>query len=268
MAPLTIASEGNTHTFAVGNTVTLVATAQGAASGYQWQRAGADIPGATSSQYEFVMSEDAANDYVVKATVDGVETASDAFSVEAAANVTGEDDASEPSAPVEPLPVFHPWFAGLLTAAAILLAVVLVQAMNLLNGRAGFAEADWSTFAANLKVAAFMALPLTIIGSLAVLVGLWMALVEWRGRFAEKPQPPTGDEITPKGISGEDAAKVIEAVGKLRGAALSMVVGAIVLIASAWIAQSAAGTAADATDPTSSAASTASLSASASEAPR
>jgi hypothetical protein len=254
MAKLTIATEDNAHKFAVGNPVKLVAKAEGTASGYQWQRACVDVPGATSDQYEFVMSEEAAKDYVVKATVDGVAATSDAFSVDVAA------------APVDPLPVWHVWFAVAVAAAGVLLALGLVARMNLLNGMAGFAEKDWSKFAANLKLAAFMALPLTIIGSLAVLVGLGMALVEWRGRFAEKP---TGDKITVTGITGEDAAKVIEAVGKLRGAALSMVVGAIVLIASAWIAQSAAGTAPGSAEPTSStAASTASVGVSASEAPQ
>jgi hypothetical protein len=72
-----------------------------------------------------------------------------------------------------------------------------------------------------------------------------MAVVEWRGRLKN---PDAG--LVKKGLpTGEDVSKIIAAVGALRGAALAMVVGAILMLGTAWVAQSAAGTAGPAATP-------------------
>jgi hypothetical protein len=78
-------------------------------------------------------------------------------------------------------------------------------------------------------LAAALGLPLTIVGAAVVVLGAWMALVEWRGRFKAKPAA----RALPV-----DVPKVIEAIGKLRGAPLVMVVGAALMLGGAWIATS------------------------------
>ena len=141
---------------------------------------------------------------------------------------------AEPATPPEPAPIYYDAFAkdtawriGLLGA---IVGVVFLLAVLLLVAR------GWETLEGRLKVGMTIAVPVAVLGIVIVLAGLWMAVVEWRGRFAEKPAPKTRD-------FGVEPDKIIEAVGKLRGAALAMVVGAILIVASAWIAQAAAGTA-------------------------
>jgi hypothetical protein len=60
-----------------------------------------------------------------------------------------------------------------------------------------------------------------------------MAVVEWRGRF-KKPE-----DLTVEGVN-VDIPALVEALGKLQGAALVMIVGAVLMLAAAWVAQSAA----------------------------
>lgn len=89
---------------------------------------------------------------------------------------------------------------------------------------------EWSGKDGNRLLAASLSLPLTVIGGLTIGAGVWMAIVEWRGRFKSSGTVSTKIEPGP----------VIDALGKLRGAALLLVVGGILMIGSAWIAQSAA----------------------------
>jgi hypothetical protein len=63
-----------------------------------------------------------------------------------------------------------------------------------------------------------------------------MAAVEWRGRFRKAPTQATTRE---RGVD-LDVSKTIAAIGKLRGAALVMVVGAVLMLGSAWVAKESA----------------------------
>jgi hypothetical protein len=106
-------------------------------------------------------------------------------------------------------------------------------------GKAGFSDAEWNAFEPRLKVAVKLAAPSVLIGAVLIAVGLWMAIVEWRGRFAvakrlEAGKP--GERI----MTADEAGKVIEALSKLQGAALVMVIGALLMLSAAWVAQSAA----------------------------
>ena len=90
---------------------------------------------------------------------------------------------------------------------------------------------DWLGEKGENALAVTVAVPLTVVGGALVILGAWMATVEWRGRFAEATQT-RGMEIKP--------GEIIAAIGNLRGAAIVLVVGAILMIGAAWIAQSAA----------------------------
>jgi hypothetical protein len=75
--------------------------------------------------------------------------------------------------------------------------------------------------------------PVTVVGVGVTLFGVWMAMTEWRGRFAEKPETTREREIP-------DASKIIEALGKLRGAALVLVSGIVILLGVAWMTSATA----------------------------
>ena len=102
---------------------------------------------------------------------------------------------------------------------------------------------DWNASGGNLMFAAALTLPVLVLGGLALAVGLFMAAVEWRGRFqAEAKQPPGKSRIVP--ALPDNLDKIIESIGKLQGATLVLVVATLLLLGSIWgVASSAAGTA-------------------------
>jgi hypothetical protein len=91
---------------------------------------------------------------------------------------------------------------------------------------------EWKGDDGNRFLAASLSIPLIVLGALLVLAGAWLAIVEWRGRLKSK------DELTATGLP--DVGPWIEAIGKLRAPALLLVVGAILMLGSAWIASNAA----------------------------
>jgi hypothetical protein len=106
-------------------------------------------------------------------------------------------------------------------------------------GKAGFSDTEWNAFEPRLKVAVKLAAPSVLIGAVLIAVGLWMAIVEWRGRFAVAKRLEAG-KVGERIITADEAGKVIEALSKLQGAALVMVIGALLMLSAAWVAQSAA----------------------------
>ena len=143
-----------------------------------------------------------------------------------------------PRRPRDPAPDRAPYFDGGFAFIALIIVIVLAAVtwagLGAIIGRFAL-TADWDAFGARTKLAAFVSIPALILGSLMVLVGLWMALVEWRGRFVRRVE----EEEFEYGTRDIDVPSVVEAVGKLRGAALAMVVGASLILASAWVASSA-----------------------------
>lgn len=79
--------------------------------------------------------------------------------------------------------------------------------------------------------------PLLTIGWLVIATGIWMVVVEWRAGFLadpkKTPEPETKD-------AAEQLAKLVTALGNLKGATLVTLVGLVLLIAPVWIATSAA----------------------------
>ena len=117
--------------------------------------------------------------------------------------------------------------AGVVAVVVIALSWWAVSGLHLVGGG--------SDLDASRRLAAGLAVPLSVLGTLLVPLGTAMALVEWRGMFA----PPAQEEAKAR-AGTPDLGKMLEAVGKLKGAALVMVVGALLLGGSAWIASSAA----------------------------
>ena len=237
MATVKIDREGS-GPVANGAEVTLSATVEGGSStGWAWKHKGNVIPGATNSQYVFTMAADKAGAYTAVAKVNGTDVESSPEEITLGASEPAQGGSSTTELP----PRFHPWFAGI--SALVLTGIAWFTLQDLLNGRAGFAPSDWTDLEGKLKIGASLAATITVVGGVALLAGLWMAVTEWRGRFAKDAE--TGVN---RGVA-EQIPGAIEAIGKLRGAGLAMVVGAILMLASAWIGQSAAGAPADSPSP-------------------
>ena len=77
-------------------------------------------------------------------------------------------------------------------------------------------------------------MPLVLVGVTLTCAGVAMAVIEWRAGFV-KPPVDVASLGTP-----EDASKVVDSVGKLRGPALVTVAGLVLLLGAAWVAASAA----------------------------
>jgi hypothetical protein len=142
------------------------------------------------------------------------------------------DPAADTPSPSEPSPEWHDRFALLAGAVALGIAVAALwyPAVTAWDIDAD----DWTGANGNRLLAASLSVPLTVLGGLIAAVGAWMAVVEWRGRF-RRADKKDGEEA----VAAPDLSKIIEAVGKLRGATLLLVVGGLLMLGSAWIAQSA-----------------------------
>ena len=126
-------------------------------------------------------------------------------------------------------------FAGFAAIVLCLLGIGVIWWWLMDGMHAGLSDADWDALDARTKLAGAITIPVVIFGAVTLLVGVWMAVVEWRGIL----KTPKTTLATMSG-SSVDLGKIIEAIGKLKGAALAMVVGGLLLLGAAWVAQSAA----------------------------
>ena len=129
--------------------------------------------------------------------------------------------------------VWHTRFA--IVAAVVLgaLLVTFVVVSELFAGDLGLDAAQLAKLDGRALIAARVIGPVTVVGVAVTLIGVWMAATEWRGRFAAKAEATQTREIP-------DPAKVIEALGKLRGAALVLVSGIVILLGVAWMTSATA----------------------------
>ncbi|TQM65103.1 hypothetical protein FBY41_1488 [Humibacillus xanthopallidus] len=137
--------------------------------------------------------------------------------------------------------------------AAIVLGVLLVAFVfvsQLFADNLGLDAAQSARLDGRALIGAQVIGPVTVVGVAVTLIGVWMAATEWRGRFAT-PVDTTGEREIP------DPTKIIEALGKLRGAALVLVSGVVILLGVAWMT-SATASAPPAPTPSSTPTSTAS----------
>jgi hypothetical protein len=250
MPEIAIDSDGKKE-FAVGQTVLLKVTPTAGVTDFVWKRDGVVQAGKTLNQLTFPMTADTGGTYSVEAVKDGQPvTASVTISLPAAAPANeakpGDGTGAGAASPPEPPAAFYPKFAMDAARLITLFGVILVLGLGLF-GYVALSGAAWTSMEGRLKIAVILGLPTAILGGVVILVGLWMAVVEWRGRLTK---PVDDDEPVARGLpSGDDVSKVITAVGALRGPALALVVGAILMLGTAWIAQSAAGTAGPVASP-------------------
>jgi hypothetical protein len=154
--------------------------------------------------------------------------------------------APTPTPPSDPPTVWHKGFA---ITSAIVVAVLLgafVVVSQLFADNLGLDATETAKLDGRALIGARVIGPVTVVGVAVTLVGVWMAMTEWRGRFTEKAETGTGEREIP------DPAKIIEALGKLRGAALVLISGIIILLGVAWMT-SATASAPPAPAPTSTA---------------
>ena len=231
MATVTITCSDGPGPFAEGAEIKLEAALDtGSAKKWAWKR-DTTVLADTASSTDLTVATDTEGMYVATATLDNDTTVESVpFEVK---KKTGDGGGATES---------PPWFAtsfAVWVAIVGALAVVLVLfVLGLFGPQLRLSDTEWNTLDARAKVATRIAVPIVVLGSIAVVVGMWMALVEWRGRFEKPASPPPAAGV--RRGAGEDAAKVIDSVGKLGGAALVMVVGALLMFAAAWITQSTA----------------------------
>ena len=158
--------------------------------------------------------------------------------------------ASPPSGPAEAT-TWHKGFAIGSALVVLLLIAGFVYVSQLLAGNLGLDAAQAAKLDGRALLASRVIGPVTVIGVVVTLVGVWMAMTEWRGRFAEqkKAAEPSGDRDV------SVVPKIIEALGALRGAALVLVSGIAILLGVAWMT-SATASAPPAPAPTSTASTT------------
>jgi hypothetical protein len=221
---ITIETSGGATEFKDGAQVTLKATAPPGTFGYQWKLNQAPIPDATTAEHSFAMGTATAGEYVVEAKLAGDDLTSNAITLTRA---TGDD-----------APAFHRLFATAAALVLVFVGVLLVIGLQYLASRILFG-AFWTGLEGRLKVALVLGLPSMIVGTVVVMIGAWMAIVEWRGKLRK----PAARGFQARTIGAGDVKEIVSAVGNLRGAGLVLVVGAILMLGSAWVAQSAAGTA-------------------------
>jgi hypothetical protein len=139
--------------------------------------------------------------------------------------------AAPPTAPSEPASVWHKGFA---IWVAIILGILLggfVYVSQLFTDNLGLDAAQSAKLDGRALIGAQVIGPVTVVGVAVTLVGVWMALTEWRGRFAARTETTDEREVP-------DPSKIIEALGKLRGAALVLVSGIVILLGVAWMTSS------------------------------
>lgn len=154
-----------------------------------------------------------------------------------------------PSSPApssaEETPEFKVAFAIVAGLVILTLAIWVLGAFGVFTRHIGLGDADWNLLEPEQKVASKLMVPLTVSGIGTVALGAWMAVVEWRGLFRKSSTTRS------RGAAG-DVGAIIGAVGKLRGAALLMVMGTLLMLGAAWVAKDMATPAAPADSGTAS----------------
>jgi hypothetical protein len=139
---------------------------------------------------------------------------------------TSAEHEAELTAPAPP--VFPKVFAGLTALLVGLSAAALLVLADVFESRLGLTGQDWRQLGAGGRLATTVLMPLIALGVTALAVGLWMALVEWQGKFCARSTGPTA---APRSSGGE---------GRLSGAVPVLIAGVLLLLGAAWVASAAA----------------------------
>lgn len=248
-----------------GEEVTLTADLTGALNPtYAWTGEGLEsTTGATVKTK--LPTKQGGYEYTVTVTPQGgaaSEPGTITLNVQAASDAGG--GGTEPKE-AEPLLVFRKGFAItiglLLLALLVLLALPLREVLYRLLDKVK--DSDKGTNLATVT-GGVIGLSLVLIGALVIVGGLFGGLLEVRGRLRTEEDLKIDQAAAEAGLAAKGAvdlkgvAAVVDAVGKLRGAALILVIGCVPLLAAAWIGHAAVDTPSpsettvvvDTTDPT------------------
>ena len=141
-------------------------------------------------------------------------------------------------------PQYNGNFSIVTALIAALVGLWVVLAGHLFSTAFGLSDDSWKSLRGGGQLAARLIAPVSVLGVVLILVGAWMAVVEWRGGFADKHDAPPANEHK-RTLGMPDIPAIIGAVGKLRGATLLIVIGALLMALSAWVAQSVSNNAGD-----------------------
>lgn len=136
-----------------------------------------------------------------------------------------ESEPPTPNTPAGAAPAYRSDFAksaGTAVAAVAALTIIIVIAL--------LSSLNKDGLGADGKIAVVLLAAVLIIGIVVLAVGVWMAVVEWNGAM----------KVEPTGMRGlTSVGPIVEAVGKLKGAALVLVVGGLLVFSVAWSAKDA-----------------------------
>jgi hypothetical protein len=153
------------------------------------------------------------------------------------ANGGDNGDAPTPPPPPKP-PVWHDTFAivsFLIVAAGF---IWYLTSAGLWSSRFGLSHANWAKLSLGTRISLHLVGPIALAGVVAVLIGIWMVVVEWRGHFVDADTPDEPERVNTFLFSGgtiKAATRLITAIGKLSGGTLLLVIGGILLFGSAWV---------------------------------
>ena len=220
-----------------GTSVVLnVADAPTGVAAYEWQASGATIPGASGSSYRLAAgAAGTAVEYTVVAKdAAGAESARASFTATVGSGATAPGPGGGDPVGPEPLLVYSAGFAVLAMVFSVLLLAAGLTPLSIVLWRVAVRSTGAGT-EATVTIGGMVAIGLLIIGGVIACAGIFGALLEVRARL-RTPK----DRAAFGGRGGlPDVKGVIEAIGKLRGSALIMVIACVPLLAAAWIGNTA-----------------------------
>jgi hypothetical protein len=161
-------------------------------------------------------------------------------------------DSAEPAEPAQPAQPAEPatppelpslpgrFLIGAGTVGLLLAVCTLLLVYNVAKG-----NLDWT-------LPQIVAMPLVVMGVVLCCWGAALAATDWRAQYKPTASAEARD--------ASSVGAIIDALGKLKGAALILVSGLVLLLGTAWIAASDAGSDGDTPDPGSTASPTATAS--------
>lgn len=210
------------------------------AAGWRWIRAGAEVPAPDGESPTLVLESATSSDsgtYEVRADVGRSE-------IRGSVELTVESPATPP-APTTPAPgtpttatAWHSRFAMVTFIVAIVAIALLWGLTPLRQPDLGLDTSSYAELTAGHKLAARVIGPVLLLALTAVLLGVALALVEWRGTFAAGTAADGSPTTTTRGDGLSQITETVKAMSGLKGASLVLTVGVLLVLATAWITAS------------------------------
>lgn len=227
--------------FPKGKTVPLEAKTASAVSGWQWASSSdkgstfTDINGATTNTFELDVTAYSGKTLRVTATLASGGTETDSVVVTPAPETEKPVGNGAGNGPPEPPSIWHSTFANVSGVVAAVLLVVLILMTDLDSVQLGLTDTSYAKLDGRALVGSAVIGPITLVGVVVTVVGVWMVAVEWRGRFVK-----TAADARPKSATA-DLTQLLTALGKLRGATLVLLSGVAILLGVAFMTSSTVG---------------------------